>query len=338
MDIFNSQVLARVVAELPAPAPFFLNSFFREIQTDDAEEICFDVEHGRHRLAPFVSPLVAGQVVHSKGFTTKTFRPAYVKDKRILNANRPLRRALGERIGGDAINPAVRLQLALTGELQDQLEMLTRRQEVMAIEALRTGKIIVSGDQYPTTEVDFQRDPALTRTLLGNSRWGKEDGRPLADVRAWASLIAQKSGARATTVAMDGKAWALFRADPEVERELARFRGTAQLNPAVAGEGGRHMGTVGDLDIWLYAGWYEDPDSGQAVQYLPDNTVIMTGPELEGVRAYGAIRDEEGGFQALPFFPKSWPGKDPGVRYLLMQSAPLPVPYRINASLCATVA
>ena len=58
---------------------------------------------------------------------------------------------------------------------------------------------------------------------------------------------------------------------------------------------------------------------------------------FEGVRAYGAIRDEDAGFQALPYFAKSWKENDPSVRYLLMQSAPLTVPYRINASFCATV-
>jgi len=65
--------------------------------------------------------------------------------------------------------------------------------------------------------------------------------------------------------------------------------------------------------------------------------VLVISPELDGVRCFGAIKDEEAGFQALPYFPKSWLEKDPAVRYLLMQSAPLPVPYRVNASFCATV-
>jgi hypothetical protein len=41
--------------------------------------------------------------------------------------------------------------------------------------------------------------------------------------------------------------------------------------------------------------------------------------------------------QAMPYFAKSWIEKDPSARVLLMQSAPLPVPYRINASMAATV-
>jgi hypothetical protein len=52
---------------------------------------------------------------------------------------------------------------------------------------------------------------------------------------------------------------------------------------------------------------------------------------MEGVRAYGAIRDEEAGLQALPYFVKSWIEPDPSVRFIMMQSAPLLVPYRVNA-------
>ena len=43
------------------------------------------------------------------------------------------------------------------------------------------------------------------------------------------------------------------------------------------------------------------------------------------------------GFQAVPFFAKTWNDEDPAVRYMLMQSAPLIVPYRVNASMCVTV-
>ena len=140
MDIFTTGVLRRVVAELPPPQPFILNSFFAQEQRETGEEIHFDVDTGRRRIAPFVSPIVAGQVVASRGFRTDTFKPAYIKDKRVFDGNRPLKRAMGERIGGE-LSPAARMQAIMASELQDQLDMLTRRMEVMAVEALRTGNI-----------------------------------------------------------------------------------------------------------------------------------------------------------------------------------------------------
>lgn len=337
MNIFDTAVLNKVVAGLPAPAPFLLNSFFPTIQTEQTEEIHFDVDSGRRRLAPFVSPVVAGQVVQSQGYTTQSFKPAYIKDKRVFDASRPFKRAIGERIGG-ALAPEERLQLAVARDLSDQLGMLTRRQEVMAAEVLRTGKITVEGDLYPKKVVDFGRHADLTpAALTGTARWGQPAAKPLDNLQDWSLTVTKHSGATASTVIMDAKSYAPFAADPAVKELLDRFRGQDALNPTVLGEGGRFMGSLGNFDIWVYAGWYEHPTTGALTPYLPDGTVIITSPDLEGVRAYGAIKDETAGFQALPFFSKSWIEQDPAVRYLLLQSAPLIVPYRVNASLCATV-
>lgn len=336
MDIFSTGVLARVVAELPAPAPFILNSFFRDVQSEDSEEIHFDVDNGRRRIAPFVSPVVAGKVVASKGYTAKTFTPAYVKDKRVFNPARAFKRAMGEKIGG-TLSPAQRMQVALATDLQDQTDMLTRRMELMAVEALRTGSVTVEGDDYPQVVVNFGRAAALTKALLTTARWGESGVSPLANLRDWSLEVAKESGATANVAVMDAKAYALFAADPDVKAELDRFRGNAVLNPTVVGEGGRFMGRVGDFDIWVYVGWYEHPTTKVVTPYLPDHTVILTGTDLEGTRCFGAIQDEEAGLRAMPYFAKSWVEKDPSARILLMQSAPLPVPYRINASMAATV-
>ncbi len=336
MDIFTTGVLRRVVRDLPQPQPFFLNSFFRNEQIETTEEIHFDVTNGKRRIAPFVSPVVAGKVVAQNGFSTKTFKPAYVKDKRVFNPQDTLKRTVGERIGGE-ISPAQRLQLKLATELVDQVEMLTRRLELMAVEALRRGKVTVTGDQYPTVEVDFGRDAGLTKALTTTARWGETGVSPLDDVDAWSMAVSLASGATANTVVMDVKAWQLFSADPKVVKLLDRFRGNDVLQSTVGGHGAKYMGNTGVFDIWVYTDWYHDPDTGAVTSYLPDYTVIVTGPDLEGTRCFGAIQDEEAGFEAMPYFPKSWLEKDPSVRYLLMQSAPLIVPYRVNASLCATV-
>lgn len=332
MDIFTTGVLAHVVAALPPASPFILNSFFREFQTETSEEIHFDVANGRRRLAPFVAPIVAGKVVSSKGHTTKTFKPAYIKDKRVFTANRALKRAMGEQIGG-SLNPAQRIQALLAQDLQDQIQMLTDRQEVMAVEALVRGGVTVVGDEYPEVFVDFGRNPEHTAALTGGDRWGEVGVEPLDDVQDWSLTVTKNSAATADVLVMDVGAWKLFSASEKVQKLLDRYRGKDQLNSTVVGQGGRYMGNTGDYDIYVYSGWYEDPETKELAPFLPENSVIVLSTDLDGVRAYGAIQDEEAGLQAMPFFSKSWLEKDPGVRYLLLQSAPLPVPYRVNASL-----
>jgi hypothetical protein len=202
---------------------------------------------------------------------------------------------------------------------------------------MRTGKVIVTGDQYPTVEVDFQRDAALTVALTTTARWGESGVKPLDNLQTWSLLVTQKSGARPRTVVMDVEAWKLFAADADVQKQLDRFRGNATLEPVKTGAGGSYMGSVGDFDIYVYADWYVDPADGQEKPILPAYTVLLTSQEVQGTRAFGAIRDEAAGFQAVPYFAKSWVNEDPAVRYLLMQSAPLTVPYRVNASMGVTV-
>ncbi len=71
---------------------------------------------------------------------------------------------------------------------------------------------------------------------------------------------------------------------------------------------------------------------------LPANSVILSSRNLDGVRAFGAIMDEDFAYGALAFAPKSWVEKNPSRRHLLMQSAPVVIPARVNAALAAKVA
>lgn len=336
MDLFTTGVLVRVVAALPRPVAWLLDHFFPFEQTETSEEIHFDLEHGRRRLAPFVSPLVEGKVVAGKGYTTDTFKPAYIKDKRVFDPNKPIKRVIGEKIGG-ALNPADRLRLLVASELADQLDGLTRRLEVMAAEALLSGRVTVSGDLYPTTVVNFGRDAGLGVAVDNAAQWGDTGVSPLDNLMEWALLVMQKSGVFPSEVVMTPDVWKVFRANPEVLERLdtRRVEAATMRLEAVASEGGTYMGTIDKFNIYVYAGWYEN-DSGDLTPYLPDGTVIMSGSGLEGARAFGAIRDEKAGYQAMPYFPKSWVQEDPAVRFLMMQSAPLVVPYRVNASLSAS--
>ena len=336
-DLYSTDVLIRVVRDLKVTPQFLLDTFFPIVQTEQSEEIHFDVENRTRRLAPFVSPVVAGQVVVSEGFETKTFRPAYIKDKRVLDSSRPFKRSIGERIGGE-LSPMERQMRILGDELRDQINMINRRLEVMAAEALRTGAVTVSGEQYPTRNVDFQRDAALTVTLTGTALWSDPASKPLNDLAAWSNMILKKEGVGARTVVMDPDAFQAFLENNQVQSYLdnRRIRQREMLAQNLDVEGGRYEYSFGGIDIYQYGGWYVD-SAGVEQPILPSGTVLVSTPALEGVRAFGAIRDEEAGFQALPYYSKSWVEKDPSVRYLLMQSAPLVVPTRVNASLAATV-
>jgi hypothetical protein len=339
MDMFTTATLQRTVETLIRPQTALLSAFFPIVETSDDETIYFDVENKKRRIAPFVSPLREGRFVSDEGYVSRLFRPAYIKDKRVLDPNKALKRRMGETIGGN-LAPINRQQANLAQALADQLDMLARRKEVMAAEVLRTGKCVISGDGYPTVEVDFGRNANHTVTLTLSARWGESGVKPLENIEDWTLTVLQNSGATIRDVIMDVAAWRLFRADAQVEKFL-NTRPLSATEEAVSlvrfsASGLSYQGGIGQLRFWVYSDWFVN-DAGTEVPILPANTVLLVSEDLDGVQHHGAIRDEEAGLQPLEFFSKSWTQHDPSARILLMQSAPLVVPYRVNASFCATV-
>jgi hypothetical protein len=342
MDIYSSAVLNRVVQDLKATLrpPFLLGRFFGEVSISTQEEIFFDVLTGKPRLAPFCSPLVEGQIVQSMGYKTSSFKPAYIKDKRVFEDGKPVKRRAGQPIYGP-LDPMQNRNLAIAQESEDQLAMLQRRLEWMAAEVLRTGSVTVKGEKYPTTVVDFGRDAQLTVTSSGAAKWDQNTASPLDDLETWAGYIRDKSGASSTDVIMAQNVWNLFRANDDVRDLLSKQlnlspRTEIDVGPDAQKLGFTDKGMVGDYHIWIYHDQYVD-DAGATQQFLPDDYLLMVGQQVEGVQHYGAIKDEAAGMQARDYFSKSWTEPDPAVRFLMLQSAPLVVPYRVNASLSAKV-
>lgn len=339
MDIFSTHLLAKVVENLQTPPSFLLDMFFSQEQRSDTEEIYFDIQESKPRISPFVSPLMPGKVIEHEGYSTKSFKPAYVKDKRRFTPDMPFKRVAGERIGGE-LTAAQRLEKAVATTLANQLDCLTRREEVMAAEALRTGKITVEGDGYPAVTVDFGRDPSFTKVLTGNNTWDNDGVNILDNLEDWAGNVQTKSGVVANSVILDPLAWKLFRANSYVQKYLDYRRGTnntLNIDPIILGnDKARYVGNIGDFEVWVYNDIYVENNVEKKI--LPDNTVLLGSRSgTEGVRCYGAIKDEQANFQSNRYFTKSWLENDPAIRWILMQSAPLIVPYRPNATMCVTV-
>ena len=340
MDIYGAAFLNRVVDEL-APVPtVFLDLFFREVLNHDTEEVYIDRVTDKPRLTPFVHPLSQGKVIDSQGFTTNVVKPAYVKDLRVHNPLKAMKRRAGEALNG-TLTPAQRQQANIVADLADQNRMMTRRLEVMAIEAVRDGRATIIGEGYNAV-VNFGRDASLTKTLLTTSRWSDvtASGPDIpAQLESWSQEIADFDGS-VDAVIMDVLAWNLFRVHPSVKGLLEIRRGdnsSLVLSPETAIRAGvQYKGMLGNFQIWVYTGSYIDPADGLTKKYMPDNTVVLAGSRVEGVRHYGAIMDVDV-LVARDRYAQSWTEKNPSRRMLQMESAPLMVPYRPNSSMRVNV-
>lgn len=339
--IYDTAVLTRVVQRIHPLPTLFLDTFFREAVNSEKEEIYFDVVEDKPRITPFVHPLRAGKLVEDAGFSTKSFKPAYVKDKRIFNPTKAIKRMVGEDFNG-TMTMEQRIQANLRASLDNQKKMLTRRLEIMAAEAIINGTQTIVGDGIDAV-VDFQRDSELTISLTSTAKWDYSTKvNQSDDLEEWSQLLLDKCGSGRAIVIMDKLAWKLFKRDEKVVKLMDKMYkpgdgSNVNLAPRFRAEGATYKGNIGDFELWVYSHTYVDTD-GTTKNVMPDNTVIMASPDMiEGVRHFGAIMDLDN-LSAVDTFVKSWTEPEPSVRYLLLQSAPLMVPYRPNASIKITVA
>jgi len=331
--LFETTTLAGIIAALPQPRIGFAGKYFTRIIESEAEEIRFDIEGEDIRLAPFVSPLVAGKIVEGQTYATRSFRPAYIKDKTIFTPQAAMKRRMGEAIGGELSAPE-RVQLALADELASKVQRLERRLEWMAVQALLDGKVSVSGEQYPAVLVDFGRSAHHTKVLAAGSQWGQSGVSPLKNLHQWSD----EAQSPITDWYLTQDAWAQLREHEDTWKRMELVRGTSSVQPdAVLGRDLTFMGVLDGFRLWVVPRVNVQHEDGSSTRLVPDGTVLgVADAWYEGARCFGAIRDL-GSLLPGAWHVKSWEEPDPSARFLLLQSAPLMVPLRPDCSMRVSV-
>lgn len=345
---FSTIDLVQVVPTLKRPSKFLLDKFFPFINMSETEYVAIDIDIGKRRMAPFVSPLVEGRLVEQRRMQTNIYKPPYIKDKRAPDLRKPVMRMKGETIGGGQVTGAEREMANINTEMEDQIDNIDRRMEWMAARALCTGTITVAGDGFPTEVIDFGRDPKLTVALTGDGQWGvasnfDANGRdpiPEQSIEAWQHLVLRLSGAQCTDIVFTTTPWLKFKNGSNIFGAIVVPKqndfGNA-INPgAQIAPGAVHKGRWGSYDLWVYNEWFTDENDVEQPM-LPDGTVLMAGADLMGQRAFGMIMDPAFNYGSMAYAPKTWLVEDPAQRMMMMQAAPLVIPSRVNASLAATV-
>lgn len=341
VDAHSTQVLNRVVDNMPDATTFLVDMFFPEVNVSTEETILFDTTSGRKLITPFVSPLAEGKIIADLGYETDSFRPAYAKDKRYFDPSKGSKRLPGEKIGG-SLTPMQRIDRAIKANLREQIDMLGGRFEVMAGEILRTGKVTIAGERYPTRVVDFKRRAENTVIKTGGARWGETGVSPWSDVDTEAQELSDATGYAPTDVIFGKEAWKLFK--PSIPRDTldSTLKDLTHTEVALGyvrqpRDGVVYRGRSGYLSFWTYTGTYTDPEDAVTKKTIGDYDVILGGASIDGVRHFGAIKDFEATPQARQYFVKSRLHFDPSRLEYMMQSAPLLVPYRRNNVKCMQV-
>lgn len=337
IEILDTRSMLTLVKEKKEFTQFLLNLFFPREAIFNTSKIDLEKIVKKLNRAPFVSPVVQGRAMTKRGGKLMTFQPAYVKPKHIVDPEDVITRMAGEDIGGTLTNEQRALALKAM-YLMEQDESIDIRLESMAAEIMRTGKCVISGEDYPTVEVDFGRDPENTAILTGGGKWdalAKTSTQPETDLALWNS----RCKSAVTQYTMNATTYALFTSFDCIADKLETRRGSESRLETAAynGELIAFMGNYGQIEIWVYTGVYEDEVTGDEVLFIEDGGIIISSQVNDGVQCFGAILDPEAGYQGMRRFPKNWVTKDPGAEVVMTQSAPLLVPPNPNKQVYAKV-
>lgn len=337
---YTTKELLGVLKSLKRPNKFLSTRYFPLMVTSDREEVAFDEELHDEELAPFVAPMVAGEIMEEQGFDTHFIRPAYIKIKTPFTMPKNLKRAIGESFGTGEMTPAERHAARVSNTIMRHQNRIARRLEWMAAQILVTGGVVIQGPRYPKKVVSYGRDAGLGITLIGTDRWSQGASDPVRDIERWAFQVFRASGAMITEIVMDADAWAAFRENERVLKllDVRRADGAGPLNigpqqPVV--EGAAYVGSLNQFQIYVYNSGFQV--GGVWQPYLPSGTVLGMSAEFAGVRYFGAIMDKKAGIKPYETFMKAWEQEDPSEEILMSQTAPLLAPGRKNAQFACSV-
>lgn len=303
-------------------------------------------------LAPFVMPLASGKPVYQNSATGFRFKPAYVKTKDVIDPLAPLTKKPGldrSMLNESEITPMQRRDLIRLSMAAQQTAAIERRLEWMAARAIIDAGYTVSGEEYPTTHLDFLRAANQTIVKTSGTYWGDTGISIFDDIQLWCDRMFEAPfGGYPNRMTIGSKVWAVLRKDQEfmqhmdttvrgaaatIERGIISSEKVVKVGELVVGGG-----SGATIEVILYRDSYVE--NGVETLFMNSNDIVLTtnAASINGYQCFGAIIDPYAQYQSMSIFPRNWmTHDDPAVEWMLMQSAPLMVPINPNGTLKATV-
>lgn len=327
MDLFATRTMLAAVEQMLRSRRFLGTLYFGATPvTATTATVDIDIIKGNRKMAPFVRPNRPGKAVDRSGSVMRSYKPAYVKPKLETSAGL----LLNQRQPGESLysgrSPLERAGDQLARDMEDLDDQINRREEWMIAQALTTGQVQVVGDGVNDI-VDYQMD--AEHLVTESVQWTETTSDPIADLRKYKRRSAKKSGRTANACVMSSEAADAFLDNESVMKKLNTRRiDLGMIRPEELPDGVTYLGYLNDpgMDLYAYEEWYL-PDEGEEQPMIPAGGLIVGPTTSRCSMLYGAIQDMsalEGGLFDVARYPKSWLEDDPGVRWLMMQAAPLP--------------
>lgn len=339
MNLYKTQTLLKAVQNMPKTNTFLRDTFFPVTKPFVTEEVLLDIKKGKRKMAPIVAPRVGGVTIAREGYRTEKFKAPRLAPQRPMTVDDVSMRMAGEDVFSQK-TPQQRQQEMLAGDLLELGDMIDRREEWMAAQALFEGKVSLEGYTGRTDankiEQEINYDFENKITLSGTDLWTHADSDIYSDLEDARKLAIKKSGIAPDIAILGDKAYKALRNNVKFKElmDLANMK-IATIEPSLKNDAITYIGKVPGLGIELYTydDWYIS-DNGEELPFVPENKVLLAKKGF-GMFGYGAISqmDKEGKVTTYEarMVPKQWVDVENEILMIRMASSPVPMPGDINS-------
>ncbi len=293
-----------------ADSPMFLAGFFKSPPRNfhTTEMVTIDVERDDEDVAIVVTDISTGaRSNESSRYTNKGFTPPIFDEEGAITAYSQMQRRPGVDPFRDPnfLANAVDEAFSIFRKLEKKIR---RAIELMASQVFQTG-VLTLRDQNGAALYTLDFQPKATHFPTVAASWGGGSDNPLLDVENLA-VVVRRDGKRLPSKLVFGKtAWRHWISNAAVQARLDnRAMAIGTIAPQVRGQGATFQGWIWighyRFEMWTYDGFYKDPQSGNLVPYVGDDSVIMLSDGARLDLTFGAIpmfvRPEQ---RALAFLP-----------------------------------
>lgn len=330
---FRHDEISGVISDI-IPFQSFLSMFFGYEHLSQTKEIHFDKIAKDLRISTFQGPRRPAEVTKQRGFNVSSLKPGYIKDKVTVDNDHVFSRRPGQLLTAP-LTPEQNYAASVVDLAAQAVTRLNRRLEWMAAQLFQAGSYNMIGEDVNVT-VDFGRNAA--NTITPTTLWtiaNAASATPLEDIQDALDVLV----APAKMIIVGKKAWKAIKRDPKFDKLIyVNLMRSAETGLNFAPTQKDYMseliyrGEMAGATIYTYMGMYEHPDTGTDTLYIPDDGVMFLPDPMYGWQCYAPIMDAEANYQAMPYYFKNWIEDDPGIPYLMLQSAPLLAHTKINAT------
>lgn len=346
VSIYEPRTMGRIVEKLPPVRTFFRDTFFRREETFNTESVDVDFVKGTRKVAPYVHRIIGGKTVPNTGYETKTYKPPLVAPDKITTVDDLLKRRPGESLVSGR-SPAERAVLKMSDDFRELRDMISRREELMCVQSIFTGKIPIIGEGLNEV-IDF----GFTNTEIistATKKWSNAGSDPIGDLKRWHKQVQKTGFTNCNACVMADDVATAFVGHEKVQKVLdVRNYNLAVIQPRQLPNGVTYVGTIHELgmDVYTYNEWYlddwTDPETPEEKPLVPDGMLAMLSTNANYSMYYGAITLIDEGTKEFKtvegkYVPDTWVKRKPARRFLQLQSAPLSVPHDVDSWFTAKV-